>query len=134
MRRRWRTKEYSPQEYYAFKGMNAEEVSKEQAIEKSLIEKFSDFLALMKTMPTVMKRLAVVQFFSWFSLFIMWVYTMPAIAQQVWGIDVKWFDPSYITSVGGVPQNIAEAKGAAGDWVGIYSPLTHYSPLFSQCG
>ena len=32
-------------------------------------------------MPTVMKRLAVVQFFSWSALFIMWIYTTPVVAQ-----------------------------------------------------
>ncbi|MFQ3193237.1 MAG: maltose/moltooligosaccharide transporter [Colwellia sp.] len=128
----FRTKEYSPKDYYEFKGMDAEEVAKEQAIEKSLLEKLTDFVGLMKTMPVVMKRLALVQFFSWFSLFIMWVYTMPAIAQQVWGIDVKWFDPSYITAVGGIPQDIAAAKGAAGDWVGIlFAAYSLFAAFFS---
>jgi len=60
-----------------------------------------------------------VQFFSWFALFIMWVYTMPAIAQHIWGIEAKWFDPSYLESIGTVPAHIAQAKGTAGDWVGI---------------
>jgi maltose/moltooligosaccharide transporter len=86
----------------------------------------------MKTMPEVMKRLALVQFFSWFSLFIMWVYTMPAIAQQVWGIDVKWFDPTYISFVGGIPNDIAAAKGAAGDWVGIlFAAYSLFAAFFS---
>ncbi len=66
-----------------------------------------------------MKQLALVQFFSWFALFIMWVYTMPAIAQHIWGIDAKWFDPTYLESVGTIPAHIAQAKGTAGDWVGI---------------
>jgi maltose/moltooligosaccharide transporter len=128
----FRTKEYSPEEYYQFKGIDAAKIAKEQAIEKSLFEKLADFIGLMKTMPAVMKRLAVVQFFSWFSLFIMWVYTMPAIAQQVWGIEVKWFDPSYISSVGGIPAGIAAAKGAAGDWVGIlFAAYSLFAAFFS---
>jgi maltose/moltooligosaccharide transporter len=32
-------------------------------------------------MPSVMKRLALVQFFSWSALFIMWIYTTPVVAQ-----------------------------------------------------
>ena len=32
-------------------------------------------------MPPVMKRLALVQFFSWSALFIMWIYTTPVVAQ-----------------------------------------------------
>ncbi len=129
----FRTKEYAPKEYYQFKGMNADEVAKEQAQQKTLIEKLSGFVGLMKTMPVVMKRLAIVQFFSWFALFIMWVYTMPAIAQHVWGIEAKWFDPDYLASVGGVPASIAAAKGAAGDWVGIlFAAYSLFAAIFSM--
>jgi len=127
-----RVKEHPPEEYYAYKGMDAAEVAKEQAIQKSVIKKLSDFWQLMVTMPDAMKRLAVVQFFSWFSLFIMWVYTMPAIAQHVWGVDAKWFDHDFITSVGGIPEHIAAAKGAAGDWVGIlFAGYSFFAAIFS---
>ncbi|WP_440875286.1 MFS transporter [Thalassotalea sp. PLHSN55] len=130
----YRTKEYAPKEYYQYKGMDAEQVALEQAQTKndSLWKKLSAFLGLMKTMPQVMKRLALVQFFSWFALFIMWVYTMPAIAQHIWGIDAKWFDPTYLASVGGVPADIAAAKGAAGDWVGIlFAAYSLFAAIFS---
>ncbi|MET0755474.1 MAG: MFS transporter [Pseudoxanthomonas sp.] len=33
----------------------------------------------MRNMPETMQRLAVVQFFSWFALFAMWIYTTPAV-------------------------------------------------------
>ena len=36
-------------------------------------------------MPTVMRRLAVVQFFTWLGLFCMWIYFAPAIARSVFG-------------------------------------------------
>ena len=36
-------------------------------------------------MPPVMKRLAVVQFFSWSALFIMWINTTPVVTQYVYG-------------------------------------------------
>ena len=36
-------------------------------------------------MPKVMKRLAVVQFFSWSALFTMWIYTTPVVAQNFYG-------------------------------------------------
>ncbi|GGD62503.1 MFS transporter [Croceicoccus mobilis] len=36
-------------------------------------------------MPTVMKRLALVQFFSWSALFIMWINTTPVVTQYVFG-------------------------------------------------
>lgn len=36
-------------------------------------------------MPPVMKRLALVQFFSWSSLFIMWIYSGPIVSQYFYG-------------------------------------------------
>ncbi len=37
------------------------------------------------TMPPLMKRLALVQFFTWSALFIMWIYTTPVVAQYMFG-------------------------------------------------
>lgn len=36
-------------------------------------------------MPVTMKQLAVVQFFSWFALFSMWIYTTPAVTSHIYG-------------------------------------------------
>lgn len=46
---------------------------------------FSHIMADLTTMPYVMRRLAVVQFFSWFALFIMWVYATPAVTAHHFG-------------------------------------------------
>jgi maltose/moltooligosaccharide transporter len=54
-------------------------------------------------MPVVMKRLALVQFFSWSALFIMWIYSTPVVAQYAFGSS----DPT------------SAAYNAAGDWVGV---------------
>jgi maltose/moltooligosaccharide transporter len=35
-------------------------------------------------MPQTMKQLAIVQFFSWFALFSMWIYTTPAVTQHLY--------------------------------------------------
>jgi maltose/moltooligosaccharide transporter len=53
--------------------------------------------------PPVMFQLLLVQFFSWFALFSMWVYTTPAVA-------LKFFGTTDANSV---------AFQQAGDWVGI---------------
>lgn len=127
----FRTKEYKPKDYYAYKGLDAELIEKEQAVKRTFAEKFSEFFGLVKSMPDTMKQLAVVQFFSWFALFIMWVYTTPAITQHIWGVEVKWFDPEYISSVD-VPAAITAAKGAAGDWVGIlFAAYSLFAAIFS---
>ncbi|MDV7402339.1 hypothetical protein RZS08_63545, partial [Arthrospira platensis SPKY1] len=36
-------------------------------------------------MPRTMKQLAVVQFFSWFALFAMWIYTTSAVTSHIYG-------------------------------------------------
>lgn len=36
-------------------------------------------------MPKTMKQLAFVQFFSWFALFAMWIYTTPAVTHHIYG-------------------------------------------------
>jgi maltose/moltooligosaccharide transporter len=127
-----KTKEYEPEQYYAFRGESYADIQQSQQQAQSLTDKLAGFWQLMLTMPLTMKRLAIVQFFSWFALFIMWVYTMPAIAQQVWGIDKQWFDPHYIESIGQIPDAIQAAKGAAGDWVGIlFAAYSLFAALFS---
>ena len=54
-------------------------------------------------MPPVMKKLALVQFFSWSALFIMWINTTPVVAQYMFGSS----DPA------------SSAYQAAGNWVGV---------------
>jgi maltose/moltooligosaccharide transporter len=44
---------------------------------------FVEILKGLFEMPKVMRRLAVVQFFTWFGLFCMWLYFAPAVATQI---------------------------------------------------
>ncbi|QDP02702.1 MFS transporter [Thalassotalea sp. PS06] len=128
----FRTKEYPPEEYYAYRGEDAAAIAAEHQKKTSIGQSLRNFFGLMKTMPDTMRQLAVVQFFSWFALFIMWVYSMPAISQHIWGVEVQWFDPAFIESVGEVPQSVLDAKGAAGDWVGIiFAAYSLFAAIFS---
>jgi maltose/moltooligosaccharide transporter len=54
-------------------------------------------------MPPIMKRLALVQFFSWSALFIMWINTTPVVAQNFFGSS----DPA------------SAAYQEGGNWVGV---------------
>ncbi|WP_440053325.1 MFS transporter [Pseudoalteromonas sp. T1lg65] len=55
------------------------------------------------TMPKTMKQLAVVQFFSWFALFAMWIYTTAAVTSYHYGtLDVT-----------------SKAYNDGADWVGV---------------
>jgi maltose/moltooligosaccharide transporter len=46
---------------------------------------FVTIMADLHEMPPAMRRLAVVQFFSWFALFAMWIYTTAAVTQVHYG-------------------------------------------------
>jgi hypothetical protein len=46
---------------------------------------FVAIMADLHEMPPAMRRLAVVQFFSWFALFAMWIYTTAAVTQVHYG-------------------------------------------------
>ena len=54
-------------------------------------------------MPKTMRQLAVVQFFSWFALFAMWIYTTPAVTHHIYGATD--------------PTSALYNEGA--DWVGV---------------
>lgn len=73
------TSEYSPEELAEFDDVEEEMVTEEKS---SLVDIFKDFAS----MPETMKQLGLVQFFSWFALFSMWVFTTPAIAEHVFGV------------------------------------------------
>lgn len=86
-----KTKEYPPEK-------TADEEKKKT---NGLVEIFSDFIA----MPKTMKQLGIVQFFSWFALFSMWVFTTPAVAVHIYGTDIN--------------DTTSELYQDAGNWVGI---------------
>ncbi|PMH44667.1 MFS transporter [Vibrio sp. 10N.286.49.B3] len=73
-----KTQEYSPEEMDRFEGVTEESESEEKA---TLAEIISDLRAIPKTMM----QLALVQFFSWFALFAMWIYTTSAVTSGIFG-------------------------------------------------
>jgi maltose/moltooligosaccharide transporter len=92
-----RTKEYSPEVYATFH----EEDTEEKVKRSGIAEIFSD----LANMPKTMRQLGVVQFFSWFALFSMWVFTTPAIVDHIY--HIKAGDTSSV------------AYNNAGNWVGV---------------
>ena len=69
------TPEYPPADMDAFKQLQKQTVS----FKKTLSEMYSALV----TMPSTMRRLAVVQFFTWAAFMVMWVYFTPGIASGV---------------------------------------------------
>jgi maltose/moltooligosaccharide transporter len=100
----FRTKEYPPDEYARYNNIDTE-----------VTEKVS-FFQLLKNIPTTMWQLSVTQFFSWFSLFLMWVYTTQGIAQNIWNTS----DPT------------SKDYNEAGNWTGvIFAAYSVFAALFS---
>jgi maltose/moltooligosaccharide transporter len=64
---------------------------------------FTQIMADLHEMPTAMRRLAVVQFFSWFALFAMWTQTTVAVTARHYGTSD--------------PQSALYNEGA--NWVGV---------------
>lgn len=46
---------------------------------------FVEIITDLYNMPKTMAQLAYVQFFSWFALFAMWIYTTPAVTRHIYG-------------------------------------------------
>lgn len=70
----------------------------------------------LNAMPKTMKQLAIVQFFSWFALFAMWIYTTPAITEHIYNT----------TDTASVAYN----EGA--NWVGIcFGIYNGFAALFA---
>jgi maltose/moltooligosaccharide transporter len=63
-------------------------------------------------MPELMKRLALVQFFSWSALFIMWINTTPVVAQYVFGAPAAG-TPAYQEGASWVDLLFATYNGIA---------------------
>ncbi|GLB48543.1 MFS transporter [Neptunitalea lumnitzerae] len=95
-----RTKEYSPEELAQF-----EENTNEEPIVKEEKPRLSDIFTDFGNMPATMKQLGAVQFFSWFGLFGLWVFTVPAIAHHIYGLPITDTDSA--------------TYNEAADWVGV---------------
>ncbi|HXQ68937.1 MAG TPA: MFS transporter [Pyrinomonadaceae bacterium] len=69
------TKEYPPEDMEAFERLRRER--------KGIAAGFAEILSSLAEMPTTMKQLAVVQFFTWFALPCMWQFFGIAVARHV---------------------------------------------------
>ena len=72
------TSEYPPKDLNKFR--------KEQ--KKGLVSMFKEFSSHYIEMPVIMKKLGVIQFFSWFAFFTMWSMANPAITEHVFNAPV----------------------------------------------
>ncbi len=102
-----KVKEYPPEQYAAYHGINLSEPRKRVGI-----------IALLRTAPKTFWSVGLVQFFCWAAFMFMWTYTNGSIAARL-------FDtPHVLRDFGdGVSKVVLDSQSAqyqaAGDWVGI---------------
>lgn len=97
----FKTKEYPPKLFEEFNGISKDDKKDNEG-----------FFKLLVKMPKTMRQLAVVQLFSWFALFLLWVYSTTAVSQHYYGVPID-FDSA-------TADKITRAIfDEAGNWVGI---------------
>lgn len=102
------TKEYPPQEYAQYHDLDSD---------KPKIK--ISFMRLLKDTPPTMIKLGIVQFFSWFALFMMWVYTTSGIATNIWHTATT--------------DSTSAAFNEAGNWVGvIFAAYSLFAAIYAM--
>lgn len=102
------TKEYPPEEYAQYHDLDSD---------KPKIK--TSFMQLLKETPPTMIKLGIVQFFSWFALFMMWVYTTSGIAGNVWHTAAT--------------DSTSAAFNEAGNWVGvIFAAYSLFAAIYAM--
>ena len=109
------TSEYPPEDLEAFE---KEKAQKNRFI-PNIIENF-------RHMPTTMKKLGLVQFFSWFAFFTMWSMANPALTEHVFKTPAPVESNYDLTTTGGllafdtVNTAFQESSNAVGSAMGVY--------------
>lgn len=93
------TREYPPEDLAAFES----EKSRQTSLVSSIAHGAGEIIDSFSKMPKTMIQLAVVQYFSWFALFSMWIYTTGAVTSRIYGTSDT--------------NSLAYNQGA--DWVGV---------------
>jgi maltose/moltooligosaccharide transporter len=110
-----KTKEYPPKEFEEYNDITEEDKAQKEG-----------FWKLLTNMPKTMRQLSIVQLFSWFPLFILWVYSTTAISQHYFGVPID-FNAETETNI-----DIRRAFDEAGNWVGIcFAMYSLVAALFS---
>ena len=100
-----RTREYPPAKFAEYNGKGSAEAVAKPGLGD-----------LLRSVPRVMLQLGVVQFFSWAALFLLWTYSTPAIA----------------TNLFGTTDTMSAEYNTAGDWVGVlFAIYAGFAGLFS---
>ena len=120
------TSEYPPEDLHDF---NAKK-------NKGFKEGLKDFWAQFISMPITMKKLGLIQFFSWFAFFTMWSMANPAITEHIFNApfplesDYNLTIPAEAESFALANANFQTASNSTGSYMGIYGLSSMLFALF----
>ena len=109
------TDEYPPEDMEAFE--------KEKAQKNNFI---SDIINNIGSMPLTMKKLGIIQFFSWFAFFTMWSMANPALTEHVFNTPAplesafNMLDSLQVVSFNEANTKFQESSNLVGSAMGIY--------------
>lgn len=103
------TDEYPPEDLKAFE--------KEKDESKGFWNGFKEIFKNIAGMPSVMKKLGIVQFFSWFAFFTMWSFATPAITEHIFKA----------TNTASLAYN--NAADSVGNYLGTYGLISMFYAL-----
>jgi maltose/moltooligosaccharide transporter len=134
------TREYPPEDVAGFERMKRDTAGLGHA--------FREIFGGIGSMPGAMRQLAVVQFFTWFALFCMWLYFVPAVAKGVFhGTPLGVQEPALLTKLRSPDGEPSLARGAriarayearktelAAETTHSDSPQPWYDPMLQMLG
>jgi maltose/moltooligosaccharide transporter len=112
------TKEYPPEDLEAFKA--------HKKANKGLFHGITEITSNIVNMPVTMRKLGLVQFFSWFAFFAMWSLATPALTSHVFNAsfpDIALFDLTDAiqkTSYENAMKLYNDAADLVGSYMGMY--------------
>jgi len=110
----FKTKEHPPKEFEEYNDITDEDKAKKES-----------FWELLTHMPKTMRQLSIVQLFSWFPLFLLWVYAVTAISQHFFDVPI---DFNSKTS----PQEDINKYNEAGNWINLcFAAYSLVAAIFS---
>lgn len=105
----FKTEEYPPEDLLTFQKENEES--------KGFFNGFKEIFKNIAEMPMVMKKLGLVQFFSWFAFFTMWSFATPAITEHIFKS----------TDTASIAYN--NAADSVGNYLGTYGLVSMFFAL-----
>lgn len=113
-----KSKEYPPEDMAAFLA----DRNRKRGIFDGLIESFTGIFKMPKTMV----QLALVQFFSWFALFAMWIYTTSAVTSHIYDMKLSSSQILQLKQVlddYSVPESDVNKAGQTAEYLETIKPL-----------